>query len=285
MQIMRKIASLLILVLSLSSCQMMSSFIHDDTLVARVGDRKLYISEVQQYIPGYVSSEDSVNLALQYINKWATELLYLDLAEIELSKDELDVTAELEDYRKSLLKYRYEQRYVNERLDTLVTEDQLQDYYNENQSSFQLERPVLRYRFIDIPRNFLDKDVLIKKVCSRDYDSQEGIDSLSLKSVLKFTDNTDRWTDIAVLAKDFGMDYRELLPKLSNSRIDIEDPDSGERKLAFVCEIQYTGTAPLECCESMIREILLNVRKHELLLTLEQDLLKDALDHQKFVIY
>ena len=49
-------------------------------------------------------------------------MLFMDMAETELSKGEKDVSREIESYRRSLLKYRYEQKYVNQRLDTAVTE-------------------------------------------------------------------------------------------------------------------------------------------------------------------
>ena len=116
---MRKL--LILLPLLLGSCNAISSLIHDDQVVAKVGDNKLYKSEVEGFIPNMIPASDSVRLAEQYINSWAMDLLYLDVAEKELSKSELDVATELESFRRSLLKYRYEQRYINDRLDTLVT--------------------------------------------------------------------------------------------------------------------------------------------------------------------
>lgn len=282
---MRKIALIALLLMSAVSCELISSLIHDDEVVARVGDNKLYIAEVQKYIPNYVSSEDSINLALQYINKWASDLLYLDMAESQLSKEEMDVSKELEDYRRSLLRYRYEQRYVNDRLDTLVTDSQVEDYYQQHQSSFKLERPVVRYRFIDIPKNCPDRDLLLRKMCSDDYDDIDGLDTLAARSALKYYDKSEEWTDILVLAKEFGVNYKSLLSDMSRSRISISNPDSGEEKVAFVCGIQNDGIAPIEYCATEIRGIIQNARKRELLVILERDLLKDALDHQKFVIY
>lgn len=282
---MRKTALILALILSLSSCRMVSSLIHDDKVVARVGDSKLYISEVEQYIPQYVSSEDSVNLALQYINKWAIELLFINLAEEQLSKDELDVSAELDGYRKSLLKYRYEQRYVNDRLDTLVTDDQIEQYYQSHLENFRLERPVVRYRFIDIPRTSPVKDKLLRMMCSNDYKDVDGLDSLAARNALKYVDCSEEWNDILVLAKEFDTDWKTLVSEIRGSTIRVGNGESGGEKVAFICEMRQSGTAPMEYCSDEIRNIILNSRKHELLQALERDLLEDAMDHQKFVIY
>ena len=88
-------------------------------------------------------------------------------AQQRLSKEEKDVSKELEAYRQSLLRYRYEQRYVNERLDTTVSEKQISDYYDSHKETFKLERPILKARFLNI-----DKDspnlAKIKKLMSSD---------------------------------------------------------------------------------------------------------------------
>jgi DNA repair protein RadC len=94
---------------------MISSFLHDGEAVAQVGDSRLSKEELLAFIPSGITPEDSLRLAEQYINSWATDQVYLQIAEQQLSKEELDVTKELEEYRRSLIKYRYEQRYINER--------------------------------------------------------------------------------------------------------------------------------------------------------------------------
>ena len=120
-----KKCALLIALLAVS-CQMVhrvtdsAAELFGDAVVARVGDHRLMRSELAEYIPAGVSSEDSLALAQQYIKSWAEELLFLDMAESRLSKEEQDVSKELEEYRRTLLKYRYEERYINERLDTLI---------------------------------------------------------------------------------------------------------------------------------------------------------------------
>ena len=128
----------LVLLIALPGCKAVQDFIHDDEVIAKVGDKKLFLSQLTGVIPKGISPEDSTNLVLQYITTWAKDLIFLDVAEAQLSKEELDVTQELDDYRTSLLKYRYEQRYINERLDTLVTDDQVQAYYEAHKDDFIL---------------------------------------------------------------------------------------------------------------------------------------------------
>src|SRR5574344_467909 len=106
------IALLVIIVLpSLFSFMAISSFLHDDDVVAKAGKGVLYRHDLDQIIPKGLSREDSTRFALQYINTWASDMVFLSIAEEQLPKVEQDVSRELEDYRRSLLKYRYEQLY------------------------------------------------------------------------------------------------------------------------------------------------------------------------------
>lgn len=282
---MRKLTALILAIVCLNACNTISSIIHDDDVVARVGQEKLYLSQVEKYIPEFVSAEDSLNLVRQYINSWATEILYQQVAQEQLSESEMDVTAELEDYRKSLLKFRYEQRYIGERLDTLVTEDQKKEYYSTHQELFQLDRPILKVRFLDIAKNSQSRDKIVKLMSSKEYEDNIQAAELASSAALKYFDSSDRWTDAIVLAREFGTDYADMLAAMRGNVIKIEPEDRSDVLIAYVVEIRKNGVAPMEYVEDRICDYILSARKQELLTTLERDLLEDALDRKTFVIY
>ena len=282
---MRKVFIYCLLPALLCSCNAISSLVHDDQVVAKVGKNKLYKSEVEQVIPNMIPAEDSLRLAEQYINTWAMDLLYLEVAETQLSKGELDVSAELENFRRSLLKYRYEQHYINDRLDTLVTDEQIRQYYLAHEAEFALKRPVLKVRFVDVTKASPNKDLILKLMSSQDYDDVERADTLARSAALRYFDSSDTWMDAGELARYFGVDYEQMLSYLKGDMIRYEPEDRADMMAAYVCDIRRTGTAPLEFCASRIRDILISARKHELTTSLERDLLKDALEKKNFVIY
>ena len=282
---MRKYVIYLLLPLLLVSCNAISSLIHDDDVVARVGRTKLYKSEVERFIPNMIPAEDSTRLAEQYINTWAMDLLYLDVAETQLSKEELDVTADLEDFRRSLLKYRYEQRYINDRLDTLITEDQIRQYYTAHADDFELKRPVLKVRFVDVMKDSPNFDAILKMMSSKEYDDIQRADTLAKSTALRWFDSADTWMDAGELAKSFGLDWESMLSHLKGDMIRYEPEDRADLMAAYVVEIQRKGTAPLEFVSERIRDILMSARKHDLMNSLERDLLQNALESKKFVIY
>ena len=282
---MRKTIILILLPLLLASCNAISSLVHDDQVVAKVGQHKLYKSELERFIPNMIPAEDSARLAEQYINTWAMDLLYLDVAERELSKGEQDVSADLEDFRRSLLKYRYEQRYINDRLDTLVTDEQIRRYYEAHEADFELKRPVLKVRFVDVMKSSPNKDAILKMMTSQEYDDLQRADTLAKSTALRWFDSSDTWMDANDLAKMFGLDYTQLLSNLKGDMIRYEPEDRDDLMVAYVCDIRRSGTAPLDYCAGRIRDILMSARKHDLMNSLERDLLENALESKQFVIY
>ena len=281
---MRKLLTYL-LPLLLCSCTAISSLVHDDQVVARVGEHRLYKSELEQFIPNMIPAADSVRLAGQYINTWAMDQLYLDVAEAQLSKAELDVSAELESFRRSLLKYRYEQRYINDRLDTLVTDEQVRQYYQEHEADFALKRPVLKVRFVDVMKDSPNKDAILKMMTSKEYSDVQRADTLAQSTALRYFDSSDTLMDAGELARYFGLDYTEMLSHLKGDMIRYEPADRGDLMAAYVLDIRKSGTAPIEYCSSRIRDILMSARKHALMTSLERDLLENALESNNFVIY
>ena len=280
------ITAILGIVLSaLSSCRAISSFLSDDEIVAEAGSAKLYRSELNTLIPSNIEREDSIRLARQYINAWALDQLFLTIAEQQLSKSDKDVTKELEDYRKSLLKYRYEQLYINERLDTAVSEDNIEAYYTANANRFELSRPVVKARYLRIPSDSPALAKIRKKMSSDQAQELVDADSLAYSSALKFTTWGNRWIDVASLASEFGTDYVTVISSIKAGWVEMTD-STGVTSVAYISEmVREGGLAPLEYCTPQIKDMIISSRKQSLVTGLEQDLLKDAREKGQFVIF
>lgn len=284
----RKVSFILLLgivLTGLSSCKMISSFLHNDELVAKVGDYRLSLVEVKRLVPPGTSTQDSLILTQNYINNWVDEHVYLQIAEQQLSEEELDVSRELEEYRRSLLKYRYEQRYINERLDTAVSEDQIEAYYAQHKENFRLKLPIVKARFLKISADSPYLEPLKEKILSTDMEKLADLDSLANASADRYTDYSGKWVDIITLSREFGEDYGTLLGKLNKSVIETEDV-YGKLNVAHILEFKKVGEIPpVEYCSESIKDIILSARRQELMVTLERDLLNEARESQTLVIY
>ncbi len=267
-----------------ASCKAISDFLDNGEVVARVGDAKLMMEDLKKVIPQGISSGDSAVLAKQYINSWSLDHVYMEVAESQLSEAERDVSQELETYRRSLLKYRYEQLYVNQRLDTLVSEDQIQEFYERHSDRFVLKYPIVKARFMSIPSDTPNLKKMQKKMSSDDIADVMEADSMAYLSAYKFKTWDESWIDATTLAKEFGAESSSVLSSIRKGWIERTDTNN-VKSLAYVSEIIPAGKmAPSEYSAPFIKDMIISARKQALLSTLEQDLLKDARESGKLEI-
>ena len=277
-----------IVLLAMTSCETVTSFVRElryGQVVAKVGSHRLYASELASYIPDSASPEDSTRLALQYINTWASDQLFTDVAERELSKSEKNVDSELEDYRHSLLKYRYEQKYVNQRLDTAVTKAQIEKYYDDHAENFKLSLPIAKAVYMNISADSPNLEIIKKKMRSDKPEARIEADSIAFSSAFRYTDFGDRWVDLVKLSREVGTDYGTLLSQVRDGYAELPDGNGNLNIVYFFSLMRAGQTGPVEYFEEQIRDIILSTRKQALLSRLERDLIENARNQENFVIY
>lgn len=277
-----------IVLLAMTSCETVTSFVRElryGQVVAKVGSHRLYASELASYIPDSASPEDSTRLALQYINTWASDQLFTDVAERELSKSEKNVDSELEDYRHSLLKYRYEQKYVNQRLDTAVTKAQIEKYYDDHAENFKLSLPIAKAVYMNISADSPNLEIIKKKMRSDKPEARIEADSIAFSSAFRYTDFGDRWVDLVKLSREVGTDYGTLLSQVRDGYAELPDGNGNLNIVYFFSLMRAGQTGPVEYFEEQIRDIILSTRKQALLSRLERDLIENARSQENFVIY
>ena len=110
-------------------------------------------------------------------------------------------------------------------------------------------------------------------------------DSLAIKGNSRYLDFSEKWIDANVLAREFGTDWKTMMAAEKKGYIEMED-GSGNMQVAFIIDQVKAGTlAPQEYCRPTITDILLSHRKRALVERLEQELMEDAQNKNKLVIY
>ncbi|MFM9028131.1 MAG: hypothetical protein ACKOQ6_09045, partial [Bacteroidota bacterium] len=73
--------------------------------VARAFDYYLYVEDLKGVVPKNASRQDSMMLVKDFIENWIRKKTVLKKAEDNLDDDQKDVSAQLEEYRSSLITY------------------------------------------------------------------------------------------------------------------------------------------------------------------------------------
>lgn len=270
---------LVILALSciLVSCEFVERALYsDDEVVAAVGKSVLRKSDVEEMISDGLSPEDSAGMAKNIIQRWRLQHLMLRKAERELPSKEKNLTRELEDYRRSLLVYRYEQMYVADRLDTSVSDIEVEEYYENNKAFFLAQAPLLRGFFLKMSSDSPNLQQMKYKLKSLSDEDTEEMMSLSMKVSYGYLNFYDTWVSAYDFIGDFHvtMDVFERMI-MQNSFLEAEN-DGMTVFLRIWGRVESGEVMPLDYCSSTVKERILNRRKKDLLDNLEQDLLRES---------
>ena len=120
-------------------------------LLAEAYNQKLYLSELDGMIPEEATKTDSTAIVNAYVERWIRKSLLMHDAEKQIPKD-LNIDELVRDYRSSLVRHSYEQQLVEERMDSVISKRELNDFYEKNQDQYQLEAPIIRCNFIKVPQ-------------------------------------------------------------------------------------------------------------------------------------
>lgn len=278
-----RILWIVMLCVSVSSCRLYDRLFKGD-VIARAGNEVLYKSDIDALNIHGFSPADSTRMVERYIYSWAKDRLLLDIAESRLSKADRDVEDKLEEYRRQLLVYRYEQQYVEQRLDTAVSEQEYMDFYSTHPSSVITHVPLIKGWYIKISDNSPNLSPVRSLYRSRNEEDLGRLEEMCYTSADKYS-VLDSWTALDALVEGTGMDVQEM------ARVLDEKSYFETSRLGYTYLISLDGyvpagsQAPYEYCKDIIRNNILNRRKQELLTSLERNLLNDAIMSEKFVIY
>jgi hypothetical protein len=119
-------------VLFASSCKNSGSSEKENTtrVVAKAGNEELHQDEFNDNFISTGVAKDSIYNAKRSIASWATEALFYQEALSKLTDDEIQIERQVQDYRKSLVNYIYQTKIIEANLDTSVSKQEIEAYYN-----------------------------------------------------------------------------------------------------------------------------------------------------------
>ena len=256
------------------------------TAVAEVGQTILYYDEIPRLIQRDVNEADSVALIQNYINKWAKRQLLLQKAEDNLSpelKNEID--RQLNETRSNLVIYQYQQQMILEKLDTLVTDTELENYYSTNENSFVLTSNIVKALFIKLPLETPDLNKIRVLARSNDQKDLQQLESYCYQFAEKFDDFNEDWIPMNKLSVELHQSIENEENFLKRNTF-FDTSDSTSTYLVIIRDYRLRSSlAPFEYVKDDIKRIILNTRRFEFIQALENGIYNDALKKSSFKIY
>ncbi len=142
-----------ILFICCSSCRPAEKApVENDVELAKVFNKTLFLSELEGMIPEGANAEDSIKIVNAEVERWVRESLIMQEAEKKISQD-LNIDELVRDYRSSLIRHNYEQILVETQLDSTISPEELNNYYEKNKEQYQLQSSIIRCFLIKVPKS------------------------------------------------------------------------------------------------------------------------------------
>lgn len=257
----------------------------DDPPVARVYDNYLYSSQINNIVPAGLSVEDSLLVVKDHIDKWVRKQLLLYQANQFLAEEDKNVEQQIEDYKTSLLVYKYEENYINQKLDTVIASEEIETYYNSYSINFILNNNLFKGIYIQVPRTAPEIYKVRRWYRSNDPEHLKELESYCYNYATKYDYFEETWVYLDDKLAQMPKIY--IRPEnLLKYRKSYEIKDSTYYHFLKITDYRLASTvAPLEFIEEDIKSILLNKRKIQLIQELEANVYNDALNRENFNIY
>lgn len=252
----------------------------NDRILAKIEDKVLKLSDIAALIPEGADSQDSSQVIRAFSENWAKEMVVLLSAEKAVSND-LNLDRLIKNYRESLLINNFEQKYVDKNLDTLITEEQLNNFYEEQKSHFISQEPLIKYWFAKVHE---DKSGLDKF-----YERWKKGDTPKVKSYCEkkadiYHLNSSVWVTASSLSQQ--------MPQKIVSRVNFEkkgvfqsNHDNFEYFLDIKSVIKKGEQEPKEYITNKLTKLILHKRKTEMIDNLRDVLYDKALEDNLVTFY
>jgi len=268
-----------------SSCNFFNKSI-DQNPIARVNDSYLYKEDIKNLIYEGITKEDSTLQVNNYINQWATQQLFLNGAQINLSEDkQIEFNNLVKQYKNDLFIKAYLEALVKRSIDTLIATGEALDVYNKNIEIFKLNEDLIKFRYININDNSINLEDIKERFKRFDQEDKLVLDSIAIQ-FRSYSLNDSIWIKldqaVAKIPVINSGNKKELLKK-SNF---IQLKDSLGLYLMQINEVLLRNElAPIEYVMPTIKQIVINKRKLEFIRQLEKDITKDAIKNKQFEIF
>jgi hypothetical protein len=258
-----------------------------DMVLARVYDDYLYASDLDGLVLENTSTQDSLVLLKNYVNNWVRTQIMINQAERNVAVQKLNLDKMLEDYRNSLIIYNYETELIRQQLDTVVSESEIENYYNEHQNDFELKENIARVIYVIYSNDIKKKDEKeIRTLFSQpDTVIMEQLEKETGRLTQSYSVDTVKWYSFTDLQEIIPIEtYNQELFLRGHRMVELSDEDN-TYLLKFVNYKIKNDISPLDFERDDIRDIIINKRKMMFIQKVRNDIFNQALKNNDFEIY
>jgi len=256
-----------------------------EVVVAECCGKYLYESDLKGIVPEGASTMDSIQRVSTFIDSWIRRQLLIHQAESNLNKEALDLDKQMEEYRNSLIIYEYESQLIDQKLDTIVNEDEIAEYYEQNKEDFQLRNTMVRVVYVILDEDCKQKADFKKLLNDPDTLMLQNIDIQATYYAVKSYVDVDQWMRLDELTNIVPIQVFNAENFLKKNKFVSFDVNGYTYMVRFVDYLLEESTSPIEMVRNNIKSVILAQRKQTLIEKMQAALYDKAQKEGAFEVY
>ena len=282
---MNKILFITSLIILLAGCTGGKSE-KDRKAVASVGSKTLYYDQIPRILTPGTSEADSIAVMQNYINSWARkELLFLKAEENLSDINKAEIESQLLETKTNLFIYQYQRQLMLEKMDTTISEDEMEAYYAANEKKFMLSSNIVKALFIKVPSDVPNLDKIRQWSRSSDQKDLQQLESICYQFAEKFDDFNEEWITMDRISVELPQEIFNQDEFLRwNTAYETRDSSSTYLITFREYRLRYS-LAPYDYVKNDIKNIILNNRRFEFLQNLENGIYNEGIKANLFKTY
>lgn len=256
-----------------------------EVVVAECYGKYLYESDLVGIVPEGATIMDSIQRVSTFIDSWVRRQVLIHQAENNLNKEELDLKKQMDEYRNSLVIYAYESQLIDQKLDTIVSEDEIAEYYEQNKEDFQLRNTMVRVAYVILDEGSKQKEMFRKLLSDPDTLLLQNIDIQATYYAVKSHVDVDQWMRLDELTSIVPIEIFNAESFLKKNKFVCFDMNEYTYMVRFVEYLLEESTSPLELVSDNIKSVILAQRKQALLDKMHTSLYDKAKRDRAFEVY
>lgn len=254
--------------------------------IARVNDSYLFKEDIKHLIPAGTTKEDSLIIVRSFIDKWASQKLLMKAAEMNLSEERQEEFNQLiKQYKIDLYTRAYIEEVVKTTVDTIISNTELESYYNQNKDNFKTDGALVKLRYIHLPKEHPKYQTIKSKFFDYKKTDKKFWDTYGMQ-FKSFVLNDSVWVEMNQIYKKLPFITPNNRTEYISQGKSIEKNDSLDVYLVKVTKvIDRNQVSPFEYIKPTLQQVILNNRKLELIKKIEKEITDDAIKNKKYEIY
>jgi len=258
----------------------------DKVPLARVGNSYLYLEDIDTSQFLNKSPQDSTALISSIINRWASRQLLLEKSMINLSTDKMaGFDRMVEKYKTELYTQAYIEELTRSFQDTLVRDQELEEFYRQEKENFRLSERILQLRFVKVPDELQEIEEVKRRIDEFAPEDRVYLDSMRIHFKKAHFDHST-WVSASRLMGEIStLNFQNFDEYIKPGRFFEIQAHDGLYIGKVTGSASVNDLAPFEFIKPELKQLFINRRRLKYIRNLETEILSEATQSKEYERY